>query len=228
MIKKIEWDSNFFEKNIYSCDFEDLEKIPKVSNESFFQLKIEEDERKEKEILKKNFVKIDNHIEYEMDIFQYLQNENLNIYLKKVNNMDDYALGEASEIFVGNSRFNFYADRLRVRKFYKKWISQSIVGQFDDECVAFILHDQCIGFTTIKYINSDTIRVGLFGVLSEFQGRGFGKQMLNNLILSLKKKSIKKILIATQGKNVNAQNLYESIGFKRIKTESLYYQKKES
>ncbi|HLG60486.1 MAG TPA: GNAT family N-acetyltransferase [Ktedonosporobacter sp.] len=67
-------------------------------------------------------------------------------------------------------------------------------------------------------------RVGIygFGVLPDYRGRGYGRQMLEEAIRSIRARSQKMITLDVETDNVNAIGLYCSCGFE-IKTTYDYY-----
>jgi len=62
-----------------------------------------------------------------------------------------------------------------------------------------------------------------FSIKKEYRQKGYGKKMLEQAIVSLKKHKIKKISLTTSEENKKAIKLYEKIGFKNIETLSNEY-----
>lgn len=61
-------------------------------------------------------------------------------------------------------------------------------------------------------------------VEENFQNKGYGKMLLNQGIEFLKAKGVKTISLEVAQKNFKAKKLYESCGFKMVKTIKNYYQ----
>ncbi|MCF6137715.1 GNAT family N-acetyltransferase [Pseudalkalibacillus berkeleyi] len=56
------------------------------------------------------------------------------------------------------------------------------------------------------------------GVLPEYRGKGFGRDILMKAIEKLKEKQVQQIMLQVAVKNMNALNLYQSCGFKETST----------
>ena len=70
-----------------------------------------------------------------------------------------------------------------------------------------------IGYGQIIF-NRDMYTVVNFGIIKEFRNYGFGKILLNQLILESKKNEIYELFIRVEENNFNALKLYDWIGFK--------------
>lgn len=68
----------------------------------------------------------------------------------------------------------------------------------------------------------DLIGIYGFGVLPDYRGRGYGRQMLEEAIRIIQARSQKKIMLDVETDNTNAIGLYRSCGFE-IKTTYDYY-----
>ncbi len=150
---------------------------------------------------------------------------NLPTNLREANKKEIVHLQKIANSIYQDSRYyydkNF--DRSRVQDFYNEWIYKAVYKTFDDACYVYCNKDIPIAFCTIKYNVSNQATIGLFGVDKEFSGKGIGKKLLKSLFKILYKKSIKKIIVITQGRNYIAQRLYQSCGFQTSKTELWYH-----
>ena len=61
-----------------------------------------------------------------------------------------------------------------------------------------------------------------FGILPQYRRRGFGRQMLEQLIKNIRSESQKRIALEVETENTNAISLYRSCGFKEITTYGYY------
>lgn len=88
------------------------------------------------------------------------------------------------------------------------------LGLFDD--------DRLIAFAgaLITFDSADIIKVA---VSKDEQGKGFGRQILNELIKELKLNGVTEILLEVEHENFKAINLYLSAGFKEISERKNYY-----
>ena len=81
-----------------------------------------------------------------------------------------------------------------------------------------------IGKVHLEVSNSNDVD-GIFGlgVLPDYRGKGYGREILIGAIEKLKKRNSKKIMLQVEAKNNSALNLYKSCGF--VETSIMdYYQ----
>ncbi|MEG9490800.1 ribosomal protein S18-alanine N-acetyltransferase [Mannheimia indoligenes] len=57
----------------------------------------------------------------------------------------------------------------------------------------------------------------------DFQGKGFGKRLLSELILQLQKRGVATLWLEVRESNVVAQKLYDSLGFNEVTVRKNYY-----
>jgi len=115
---------------------------------------------------------------------------------------------------------NFSFDK--INSFYSEWIEKAVYGTFDDVCYCLFEAKKPIAFCTLKF-TAKVATIGLFGVSSDNAGKGFGKILLNNVLNLLMDKGFESVQVVTQGRNYNAQRLYQSVGFRTFKTELWYH-----
>ncbi len=92
--------------------------------------------------------------------------------------------------------------------------SRLYIGLFDD-C-------QLIGYAgaNIAFDTADIIKIG---VLKTEQGKGYGKQLLLELLDKLKQIEVNEVLLEVEHNNFKAINLYLGAGFKEISERKNYY-----
>ncbi|MEG9474740.1 ribosomal protein S18-alanine N-acetyltransferase [Mannheimia indoligenes] len=56
-----------------------------------------------------------------------------------------------------------------------------------------------------------------------FQGKGFGKRLLSELILQLQKRGVATLWLEVRESNITAQKLYDSLGFNEVTVRKNYY-----
>ena len=83
------------------------------------------------------------------------------------------------------------------------------------------LDDEPVGCLRLDAMG-ETIGIYAFGIRPEFHGRGYGRQMLEGTIRSIRAESQKKIMLDVDTTNTRAICLYQSCGF-RVKTTYSYY-----
>ncbi len=121
----------------------------------------------------------------------------------------------------------YYFDRnfnkKQVQEFYDQWTYKAIYGTFDDVCFVYCEKQKPVAYCTLKYTDHKQATIGLFGVGGTYSGKGYGKKLINNLLVFLSLKKIKKVLVVTQGRNYRAQRLYQNSGFLTKRTELWYH-----
>ena len=115
---------------------------------------------------------------------------------------------------------NFSIEKLN--DFYSGWIEKAVLGNFDDECYCLFDNKKPVGFCSIKYRDGNTASIGLFGIDSDYAGKGLGKTLILHVFETIKEK-VNTITVVTQGRNYAAQRLYQSVGFKTESTQLWYH-----
>ncbi|MBP2109881.1 GNAT family N-acetyltransferase [Paenibacillus silagei] len=231
MITKLEWDSKFYGRNIASVNFMDEDDVVKLdhyikSDEiDFIQALCKIDDMINIRILEnKKFHFADVKITYSLKIRELAQLEGaiFNIAIPQ----DSTAICKiASDSFI-NSRY--YGHELifgkdKVNEMFRDWARKSIYGEFDDFCLKLVAGNEIRGFITVKIRESKTATIGILAVDENSRGKGVGEALLHSLFSFLRNKNIFEVEVATQGKNIIAQNLYSKAGFRVKKLESWYY-----
>ena len=222
MLKKLEWDSLFFNKEIYTFDeIEDLKSLNKLKN-YIIQKKIDNKDRlSEVEIKKKKFKYVSGHTVLE------LSNIYIYIYIRKnsfikTGNIED--LNQIKEIIKGlypYSRF-YKISSEKVDSFYYEWVKKAILGKFDDICFVYKEFGKIKGFITLK-VKDKELHIGLIGVDKNETSKGIGKELLVKAVEFGKSHNCEKIIVATQIENKGAINFYKKNGYKIIQEEKWFY-----
>jgi dTDP-4-amino-4,6-dideoxy-D-galactose acyltransferase len=102
--------------------------------------------------------------------------------------------------------------RERVVALYQEWVARSCRG-FADEVLVAETDQGVAGFVTCHVDAGDKGRIGLLGVRSEAQGRGVGTQLVAAAATYCVGRGAGRLEVATQGRNLAAQRLYQRSGF---------------
>lgn len=114
--------------------------------------------------------------------------------------------------------------RDKVDAFYHTWLSNAVYGKYDHLCYCLFIDNTPIGYCTIRFTDSHTASLGLFGIAKEHQRQSLGNYLLQLTCADLFKKGYKNIIVVTQGKNIGAQRTYQGNGFKTASVEMWYHQ----
>lgn len=102
---------------------------------------------------------------------------------------------------------------------YKKWVDNSMYEGFADYVIA-ATSPSPIGLMTAKR-EHDRIKIGLIATDTKYRGKGIGKQLMRT-ILNKAAESNLKVEVVTQADNIPACRFYEALGF-RVLDETLIY-----
>ncbi len=214
MIKKIEWDSNFFELQIGEKIIEN-HNIIDLEIDGFDLLYIKSQNEIDLEFTNYKNTFSDQIIIFQRDcseIKQTVQSQNI-VPFSKTN----FAISELYNLGYESGKFSRFKmdknfDNQKFQKLYRLWIDNSLNGLMADELMVYCQNDKLTGFLSYK-TNQNIATYCLFAVLPEYRGKGIGKLLLENVAQKLSKQGVKKILIPTQKSNEIACNLYKNLGF---------------
>ncbi len=130
----------------------------------------------------------------------------------------------ACQKFAG-TRFSFdrHFEPDRVAELYKTWITGSC--QNDSHKVFVAMNGRDIaGFITCQFDSANVGRIGLIALKSEVQGKGFGRQLVLASQHFFFASGAEEVRVVTQGRNITAQRLYQSSGFRTCQF-GLWYHK---
>jgi dTDP-4-amino-4,6-dideoxy-D-galactose acyltransferase len=102
--------------------------------------------------------------------------------------------------------------RERCDQLYAVWIARSC--RSDDEHV--IVAEQSgtpIGYISCRFGSQGQGQIGLVGVRTDMQGGGVGRLLVRAAQRRFFEQSIERVIVVTQGRNIEAQRLYQRCGF---------------
>jgi GNAT superfamily N-acetyltransferase len=120
----------------------------------------------------------------------------------------------------------FYRDerfpRDRADALYETWIEKSCQGRAAAVLVAD-LDGTVGGYVTCEQPAPDAGRIGLFAVAAAERGHGVGTALVASALAWLAARGVATVAVATQGRNVAAQQLYQAAGFRTAATRLWYH-----
>lgn len=105
--------------------------------------------------------------------------------------------------------------KAKFKELYRLWIDNSLNKQFADDILVYRENNSILGMVTYKQ-TEEHATVGLIAVNPNTQGKGIGGKLLNALEYVLAEKKCKVLLIPTQTTNVQACNFYIKQGYQII------------
>jgi dTDP-4-amino-4,6-dideoxy-D-galactose acyltransferase len=235
LVKRLEWDSNFFALNIAFISCLHLStNIYKAINRYVIKNKIDlveylsncHDRRSVLIAGKEGFTFADIRLTFykNLDSWRTVQQDN-NLEFRQAVEEDIPALEEMAAGMYVKSRY-FFDNRFgleKAKQFYQGWISKAVRAQFDDECWCLTNNKKIVSFCSLKYGIKSSASIGLIGVHKSYANRGIGRLMLESVLNKMAERGLKKIFVVTQGRNYPAQNLYQGVGFKTKETQLWYH-----
>lgn len=217
MIKKLAWDSDFFELNVGEFTSTNQDKLS-INSYVFDLIYIKSDvdfrltesnftvSNEEVKLVFSKKIKEKNSIDSE-NIFNVYELENLQIN-------DLYALAFLSGKY---SRFNMDPNisSQRFRELYVQWINNTMNKSFNDYCWVYKQENQIVAMLTFRNVNNYS-QIGLIAVDEKFKGKGIGSKLLQNAENYCLNNNIYELRIPTQQENISACNFYRKNGYEII------------
>lgn len=230
LIKKLPWDTKFFGFQMANLSFKkvtdliNLDEVARKEGIKFLQCCVPVKDLKKINVLeKKGFNFADLKISYVLDL---KQTKFLNAKEVVLASAKDFLCLKkiAREVFKESRFYHPKFKRSKANQLYELWLEKAIKGTFDDFCLKIKDNKKkSVGFITAKSISSKEARIGLIGVAKNCQGQGYGKKILSTLNRYYQERGYLSLEVATQGKNLNANNFYLRNGFLIKSVESWYY-----
>jgi ribosomal protein S18 acetylase RimI-like enzyme len=237
-IEKVEWDSKFFNLNIYrtflkKINIEQMAKINNIQKNICIDLLYHFQDPiyiKNSQLLELNkFYLVQQKMELILDLFNYennisdIENESINVFDDYKYNIED--LYKISKQISVNSRFynDKHFSKSKVEELYKLWVYNSYYRKFADRIYIYNKDENIYGFCIVQIENNNIIRISLIGVDQTRERKGIGSIILKKVLIDYKEKGYKKCSVATQANNVNALNFYIKHNFKIYKPELVFH-----
>ena len=97
----------------------------------------------------------------------------------------------------------------------RQWVNNAIREHEEGKKLEYVVYEgeDFIGMISPRYLDPKTVDIGMW-VSVDFQGKGYGKRMLSNLLNRLTSKGVKEVVYETDKDNMASIALAESLGFK--------------
>jgi dTDP-4-amino-4,6-dideoxy-D-galactose acyltransferase len=110
----------------------------------------------------------------------------------------------------------------RARALYETWIERSVTSGFADVVLVAERDGAASGYITGRLASDASASIGLIGVGEQARGHGIGTALVHALLAWAESRGTQRVTVVTQGRNVQAQRLYQGAGF-RTRTVSLWF-----
>ena len=122
----------------------------------------------------------------------------------------------------------FYSDprfsREKCAQLYEIWLERSIRREIADAIFVAEHQSQPAAFVTCKILPDGKGEIGLVGVSEAARGRGYGQHLLATAQAYFRGQGVQRVEVATQGRNIGAQRLYQRCGFRTASVWLWYHQ----
>lgn len=216
MIKRLDWDSDFFGLRIAKAEVATQWEVDSIQ-EQYVALKNEFDliyvfAHDSIIIPTGRPLLVDQKVIYTTPISNPCNSDSHIIEYKQESVSEDLLnLALASGLY---SRFRIDTNfpRNSYERLYTRWIEQSVAHKFASEVFCYMIDEVPRGLVTLRRdgIVGD---IGLVATDEKYRGRGIGKAMMNQIKDYMFHCGCEKLSVATQLQNKAACNLYESAGF---------------
>jgi len=238
IVKKVIWDSDFFDMNIYKIitrinnqgQIELLNNIMEKKSIDLYYYFLDSKDKENIKLLEFNrFYLVQCKTCFELNLCDYQNNELCERSNKimifndcKFNIKDLYKLSK--QIY---EKSRFYNDsninKDKVKELYELWIYNSYYKEFADSIYVYVDNNEIYGFCIIKNEAKDIFRISLICVDNEQRGKRIASTILSKIIDDYKKKNYRKCLASTQISNIITLNFNICKGFKFYKSEFIFH-----
>lgn len=236
LVTKLEWDTEFFGKNVaYLSCLKLTESIAKNVENYCKKEKIDvleylcncHDQKSVRVAEKYGYNFVDIRLTYENKIINFEMPFEIpqGYYVAKGEKKDIDNLKKIASRSYLDSRYYYDSNfpQEKISEYYQSWVEKATLGTFDDYAYVLYHNNNAIGFCTIKIIMEGRARIGLVGLSEKYCSEGLGKQLLIYSLNDLKNNGTTYVQVTTQGRNYAAQRLYQRVGFITKSTELWYH-----
>lgn len=212
MLKKLEWDSNFFNLNV--GELIGYDKSKSISMESFDLIYLIQ--KQDDPISLKGFKQtyVDHKLTFKKEIRKHTANAISTKYFSSPTESEFQELCSLAFLSGQYSRFKCDPkfDQSYFEKLYTQWVKNSICDGHSKGLFYIKVDGFVAGFVTYT-INLLEASIGLIAVDPVCQGCGIGGQLIDQLSSFLNENGVSKIFVATQIQNQKAISFYKKMGF---------------
>ena len=229
LIKKLEWDSNFFGYNVGKVIVSDYKNF----NKKEFQSQIENYRLlyvySKHKIIINGFKLVDKKITFSQKLSNLrMSNSAFDKEIRTFDKNQDQ-LNDLKELAIESgvySRFNIDKNfsNNEFKKLYNEWILSSLSKK--NALNVFIClnkYRKIIGFVTVVKKSRNVSSIGLIAVKKNARGMGVAKQLISKAIQESIKNNYKEMEVITQEDNLPAMELYKKTNFQIKNKTNIYH-----
>ncbi|SNB46656.1 GNAT family N-acetyltransferase [Geobacter sp. DSM 9736] len=222
-IEFLPWDSGFFGRRIARLEGgrltekladEALAECRKDGIECLYFLADADDDETVLAAEKQEFHQTDIRVTLEQHLSHLPQKLQEKVAVRSAVEADIKPLAAIARINHRDTRF-YYDKRFpteRCDDLYGTWIENSCRG-YADAVLTAGEEGTPAGYITCHLREGKTGQIGLLGVGAAFQGKGYGPALVRGALQWFAAQGMERVTVVTQGRNCNAQRLYQKCGF---------------
>lgn len=215
----LEWDSNFFETEVYKCICDDISLFDasKLSNGLTYLFS-------KKEIIDLKGLLYDQKVTFKKNIHQHQIKIDQNIEVVSADSEISEELLKLSYQSGEYSRFK-KDPKIPSNKFldlYQLWIVNSVNRSFSDEVFVYKVDGVEVGMITVKK-QQDFCKIGLLAVDNSQRGKGIGKKLMDAAEKWALEHGCVTIFVETQQNNMLACEFYKKRSYHVDQKEYIYH-----
>ena len=237
IFSKLEWDSQFFGKVIYSLNTKSFnETINKKLNKAISKNSIDlvyflcpaTNKTAVNFSVENGFKIVDERLTFLVNRNNFIPHKAIDGFaVQKCTASDKDEVEAIARETIWPSRY--YKDdnfcRNDLKNFYGEWITKSIDGKLDDVVLKISSGNELCGFISLKKNGLNFGSIGLIGISNKFQGLGLGTYLVSfGVEYMFQMFNCVAVEVVTQKNNLKACKAYNNVGF-RISDESLWMHK---
>lgn len=159
---------------------------------------------------------VDQRINFEKSLLDLLDEDPLPVLLtiRPAILEDVSVLKEIASYSYFDTRFYFdpHFPRVKCGELYQLWVERSCQKIIADEVLVALEDGHPVGYITCV-VKNGIGTIGLVGVSKDGRGKGIGRQLVLHALKFFKQNGCVSAHVATQGRNILAQRVYQRAGF---------------
>lgn len=208
-----EWDSQFFGRPIFDLNTKVLDSLSLADfidvEQALIQAKISASNMSLLDQLQSlNFLFAESEMVFEKSLYS-IENTEIKAWPAEFADLETVMQLAAKAFRFSRFRTPWF-DQNASSDFYAEWAKNAILEKHDDLCLKIedSSNKSLLGFVTGKLIDTETARIGLIGITELMRGQKLGASLLAAIENWALNQGATKILVSTQGSNVQACSFY--------------------
>lgn len=110
----------------------------------------------------------------------------------------------------------------KFEEMYRIWTDKSVSGEMATNTFVYFSDGTPAGMVTVKVDREEAV-IGLIAVYEEYAGRHIGSSLMRHVIALCREAGVRRLSVPTQKDNTVACRFYERLGFKAVSHTAIYH-----